>query len=246
MSKLAFAFGAAVLALVPAAAASQPAQHHGSAGVTWRHQGSGFHHPGVHHSKVRHHSRLQVGALVHPFWFAPQFHVRNWHTYGLAQPLPDHRWIRYYDDAYMIDRGGRVRDRRHGLDWDGYGEPWGYEGGIPRYVGDGDFHPDERDYAWVEEYGPEGYGYAHSGAQCDAGPAQPCGAPAYGHYPAYYGHACGYCAPIVTIVETTTTPAATTRVVEEIVEERVVHVRRGKGKTRPVRRAPPSAPGERG
>ena len=51
--------------------------------------------------------------------------INNWQIYGFADPGPDRRWVRYYDDAYLIDRDGRVRRRalRPGLGplWRGVG-----------------------------------------------------------------------------------------------------------------------------
>lgn len=99
--------------------------------------------------------RLQRGFFVHPFWFGPQFHINNWQAYGFANPGEDRRWVRYYDDAYLIDRGGRVVDAREGLDWDQYGERWETEDGIPSYYGRNEFQPGDEDYAYVEEQGAE-------------------------------------------------------------------------------------------
>jgi Ni/Co efflux regulator RcnB len=128
MKKLALIALAASAAIIPAAAHAQ--MTHGGPGgpnVVVRHQGGPSMHPGPNFR----HRRLQRGFFVHPFWFGPQFHVRNWQTYGFAPPPPEHRWIRYYDDAHLIDRRGRVMDSRHGLDWDQYGERWEMDDGIP-------------------------------------------------------------------------------------------------------------------
>ena len=248
MNKLALLTLAASAAFIPAVAAAQHGPgvrvshgggnvvvRHGGPNVTVRHHG-GFRHPGRHFP----HRRLQRGFFVHPFWFGPQFHVQNWQMYGFAPPPRDHRWVRYYDDAYLIDHEGRVRDERYGLDWDRYGERWAMDDGIPAYYGRGDYHPDEEDYAWVESqrgwdyadqgggyghggygYGHGGYGYGHGGygpppgGGCQPMPMpQPCGG-GYGY--GYYGY--GYAYPI--IIETTvhTGAAATTyEVVEEVVE----------------------------
>ena len=118
----------------------------GGSHVSVNHGGRHFRHPGPN---FRHH-RIQRGGMIHPYWFGPQFHVQDWRLYGFAEPPRDHRWVRYYDDAYLIDREGRVQDTRYGLDWDEYGERWDSDAGIPSYYGRGDYRPDERDYAWVE------------------------------------------------------------------------------------------------
>ena len=135
-------------------------QHGGN--VVVRHDGGRARHPG----RDFRHRRLRHGVVVHPFWFGPQFHIANWQMYGFAHPGADRRWIRYYDDAYMIDRSGRVLDARYGMDWDRYGERWADDDGIPAYYGRGDYHPGEEDYAWVEEqdrraYADRGYDDDH-------------------------------------------------------------------------------------
>ena len=77
------------------------------------------------------HRRLRRGHFVHPYWYGSQFHIGDWRGYGFADPGADRRWIRYYDDAYMVDRRGRVVDRREDFDWDRYGEEWEMEEGVP-------------------------------------------------------------------------------------------------------------------
>src|SRR5687768_18603626 len=92
---------------------------HGGSGMTMQH-GGGFMHPGMHPGPNFPHRRLHRGFVIHPFWFGPQFHIQNWQMYGFADPGRDRRWVRYYDDAYLIDGDGRVVDERYGLDWDEY------------------------------------------------------------------------------------------------------------------------------
>ena len=165
MKKLVLIALAAGAAAFPAGAIAQTG--HAGAGVGVRHggnvtvrHGGRVMHPGPN---FRHH-RLQRGFVMHPFWFGPQFHVQNWQLYGFAAPRQDQRWVRYYDDAYLIDRQGQVQDTRYGLDWDEYGERWETDDGIPSYYGRGEWRPDERDYAWVERHGrgaDEGRDYAY-------------------------------------------------------------------------------------
>ena len=243
MTKLALLALAAGVACVPAVAQAQTVHHRGP-NVTVHQQGGRFMHPGG----FRHH-RLRRGFFIHPFWFGPQFHVQNWQLYGFAPPPPDHRWVRHYDDAYMVDREGRVRDHHYGLDWDEYGERWEMEDGIPHYYGRGDWRPGEEDHAWVERHGGSrgdggyedgrhgGHGYG-AAPGCAPAPPQPCGGYGYG----YYGW--GYAYPI--IIETTVHTGA---VYEEVVEE-VVEVRQRQRQRRrppPPRRPRPRPPaGERG
>jgi Ni/Co efflux regulator RcnB len=202
--------------------------------------------------------QLYRGHRMAHFWFGPQFHVRNWQMYGFHRPQPGHRWVRHYDDAYLIDEQGIVMDGRHGLDWDQYGEQWAYDQGIPQYVGSGDYHPDGRDHAWVEQHGHLGYaegpsaghGAYHYGGQQQA----PYGYHQMGYAPLAYGYQGGYgygcnCVTVTTTTTTTTSPVVTTRtyVTEEYVTEQVA---RPQVKRRAVRRAAPPriAPvrGERG
>lgn len=127
---------------------------------------------GGHHviNQFPHYRRVDRGFVLPQFWWGPAFHIGNWGAYGLPQPMHGSRWVRYYDDALLIDGYGRVHDGRWGMKWDEYADEWGYdERGIPIYVGNGDFHPDEEDYAWVEgqdgyaegAYGHAGYGYGY-------------------------------------------------------------------------------------
>lgn len=262
LSLLTLAAGAALIPTV-ALAQSHPGPrpgHHGGPNVVVRHHGGGNvvvrHHPGMNFQ----HRRLQRGFFVHPFWFGPQFHIMNWQQYGFAAPPRDHRWVRYYDDAYLIDRRGQVVDTREGLDWDEYGERWETEDGIPSYYGRRDYRPDDEDYAWVESqggpagpddrefvegpdgpppgYGPHpGYGPPHG---CRAGPA-PCAAPAH----PYHGYGYGYGVAYPIIIETTVTTGGSCcqQVVERVVERRRHHQQRPKLR-RHHRPAPPA--GERG
>jgi len=282
LSLLTLAAGAA---LIPAAALAQPGSRGGVhvQGPNVRVQHQGVRHgpgmrPGRHfrpgpgfrpgHGFQR---RLHRGFVVPRFWFGPQFHVQNWQLYGFAQPGADQRWVRYYDDAYLIDRGGRIVDTREGLDWDEYGERWELEDGIPSYYGRNEYHPGERDYEWVEEHGDRderhvrrerhgGHGgrgyeeswdysaYGHGGGY---GAPLPPGVAVYGG-----GYGYGYYAyPI--IIETTTSSAASSYIVEEVIEEvvetRRPRVRRARCNCPPPRRpAPRPAPrprppaGERG
>jgi Ni/Co efflux regulator RcnB len=250
LTLIGLAAGAALLSTT--AAMAQP-RGHGQAGHSWsssrshsssnvmvRHRGGGFGHPGRNFR----HQRLQRGFFIHPFWFGPQFHVQNWQMYGFTAPPRDHRWVRHYNDAYMIDREGRVRDHRYDMDWDEYGERWEMDDGIPSYYGENDWRPDEDDYAWVEGQGPEdedyadrGHGYPMRPGNCGA--PDPCGG--HGGY-GYYGYGVAY--PAI-IIETTVTTGGTV-CCEEVVEE-VVEVQRPRRRHRRVIRQRPRPPaGERG
>jgi hypothetical protein len=208
--------------------------------------------------------RIGRGGIVPPFFMGPQFVIQDWRMFGFPPPMPGGRWVRYYDDALLIDGDGRVMDGRYDWDWDRYGDR-GYDDR------DGDYDDDE----WAED-GPR-HGerhrrivrvYRHDG---DGGrgdcrrrcvrvrhlPPPPPPYPGYG-YGYGYGAGCGCGGVVITETTTTTAPVVETRTYYETVTERVaprVHyakpvrhyskpVRRF---VKPVKRAPPPPrPGERG
>jgi Ni/Co efflux regulator RcnB len=190
MRTLAFLTLTAAAIAVPTAAWAQPAPR---AGHSWGQSGervvvrhgpgaAGAHAPGMRRDH-REYRRFGRGQVLPPQWAGPQFHVRQWQSYGFPQPMPGYRWVRYYDDAVLVDRRGRVHDSRESFDWDRYGDRWGRDDrGIPVYVGDGDYRPDGRDYAWAEE-ADDGWDYSeygdvddYRGADCGGGRDRgPCG-----------------------------------------------------------------------
>ena len=60
------------------------------------------------------------GYRLPGYWVAPRFHVADWNRYGLYAPTGGYNWVRYYDDAVLVDGAGGVSDWRGGLDWDAY------------------------------------------------------------------------------------------------------------------------------
>lgn len=252
MRKLSLSILAASIAFIPAVAAAEqggprpnpPAGHSWRGGgavhggnVQFRH-GGGMH-PG-HQFRGR---RFQRGFVIPQFWFGPQFHVQNWQVYGFADPGRDGRWVRFYDDAYLIGHDGRVRDHRYGMDWDRYGEEWEDEDGVPAYRGRRGHHADRDD----DDDDHDGRGGHHGGGHHGGGHMMQGGGYGYGQGAAYgggYGYGF-YAYPIV--IETVTTSAGcgcSYEVVEEVVE-----VRQRARRRPPVRRPPPPRrppPGERG
>lgn len=88
--------------------------------------------------------RPRRGSTLPRYWIAPSFVVSNWSSYGLAEPGYGRNWVRYYDDAVLVDGGGSIYDVRYGIDWDRYDH-----GPVPEYVGNGDNY----DY----DYGYDGH-----------------------------------------------------------------------------------------
>ncbi len=72
------------------------------------------------------------GYALPSYWIAPRFYISDWQTYGLTQPTYGYNWVRYYDDAVLVDGRGSVYDTRSGIDWDRY---------------DGGYADDDRVYA---------------------------------------------------------------------------------------------------
>lgn len=58
------------------------------------------------------------GYRLPTYWVAPRFFVTDWRHYGLTQPTGGYNWVRYYDDAVLVDGRGSVYDHRSGVDWD--------------------------------------------------------------------------------------------------------------------------------
>lgn len=171
---------------------------------------------------IAHSQRVERGVMMPPYWMAPQFQVRDWDVYGFAQPAQDQRWVRYYDDALLLDRYGRVIKVQSDFDWDGRDAPRYAGSDVPVYVGDGDYHPDGGDYAYVESYDDQAYA-AHDyepgpyeddeGAyyEGDHGPGvtvthHGMPHPGYAYPPPPYGYGYGYYGwGGVTVTETTVT-----------------------------------------
>jgi hypothetical protein len=240
---------------------------HGMHGMPGMHGGHGMGMPGGHGMGMH---RIGRGGILPPFFMGPQFFVEDWQSFGFPAPLPGGHWVRYYDDALMVDRDGRVMDGRYGWDWDrhgdggdyadqGYDDDRGYDGddyGRGEYGRDGD--------EWADDGPDRRHGGErivrvyrhHGGPQGDCrricGPVDmppPPPPPGYGYG---YGAGCG-CGPVVVTetITTTTTPVVETRTYYETVTERAAprrhYVRPVRHYAKPVRRAPPRPrPGERG
>lgn len=58
------------------------------------------------------------GFVLPSYWISPSFYIGNWSSYGLAAPSAGYGWSRYYDDAVMTDRYGRVVDYVPSYNWD--------------------------------------------------------------------------------------------------------------------------------
>lgn len=171
--------------------------------------------------------RLAYGMTLPRAWAAPPHYIGDFGRYGLPVPADGFGWSRYYDDAVLTDRYGRVYDARYDFErvqdrrFDGRFEgtrqrrggrarDYSYEG---RWTGSWDGGPERTyegrfdgrvqphwDMGYIEGRGPSyasGYGPGYDYSMATA--------------PGYVGD-CG-CGETVTTVTTTTQPSTTTRTV---------------------------------
>ncbi|WBO23319.1 RcnB family protein [Sphingomonas abietis] len=164
--------------------------------------------------------------------------VSDWNGWGFGEPGPGMSWIRYYDDALLVDSAGRVVDCRYGVNWDGgYRSGGGYAGrpgyGYPQGPGG---------YGQPGGYPgrggpPPGYGYPQPGTTTyRAGPnttvsttVTPLGVPAV-----YAAGGCGACGGTVVSVTPGMAVTTTTTTVDYQTVYKSVAVRR-KAWKRPIR-----------
>ncbi len=69
------------------------------------------------------------GYVLPGYWINPGFYIGNYSRYGFSVPQPGYGWSRYYDDAVLTDRDGRVYDSIRGVEWDRYADDEHYAGG---------------------------------------------------------------------------------------------------------------------
>lgn len=206
-----------------------------------------FAHRGPHGRKgYKNYHRIDRGGRVHSFWFGPRYHVRNWGHYGFAAPVQDRRWIRYYDDALLIDGQGRVHDGRWGMDWDRFGESWDYDADAPAYE-DG-FYGNEEELDYVERDW-EGETFADDGHDQERYEDERYGEEAYEehhergevyrdrviHRAPGHGYQLAYAWPVmVTETTVTVTPAVVEEVTyfEEVAAPKKVYRKKAYGKKR--------------
>ncbi|MBU1257116.1 MAG: RcnB family protein [Alphaproteobacteria bacterium] len=72
--------------------------------------------------------RPVYGYVLPRYWISPAYYIGNYGAYGLPAPAAGYGWSRYYDDAVMTDRYGRVYDSRSNIAWDRYEGGYGDDG----------------------------------------------------------------------------------------------------------------------
>lgn len=136
----------------------------GWAGNRWHGVGPGW--TGQYHRPAR-------GWRLPSYFVTPRFFVPNWGFYGLARPAPGYNWVRYYDDAVLVDGNGLIRDHAR-VDWDRGGfDPRdgasrdyddGYDDGYEDGFDDGVDHAEDQ-VTWGGSWGYRGNGvYAPAGS----------------------------------------------------------------------------------
>ena len=58
------------------------------------------------------------GFVLPSYWISPSFFIGNWSNFGFAAPTAGFGWSRYYNDAVLTDRYGRVVDYVPNYNWD--------------------------------------------------------------------------------------------------------------------------------
>jgi hypothetical protein len=238
--------------------------------------GMGMHHvmpPAMHGGQIKGWQRFGRGHVLPPHFRGRQYFVDNWQAFGFPAPMPGGHWVRYYDDALLIDGDGRVVDGRYGWDWDGRGDRMAYDDGDDGHGGYDDEEYRDEGYDGEDYRGRHGDGdrvvrvirRGGHGGDCrrrcgpaDYMPPPPPPHPGYGRAYGYgYGAGCG-CGPVVvTETITTTAPVVETRTYYETVYEHRAAPRRHYSKPvvrhsvkpavrRSVKAAPAPRPGERG
>lgn len=61
---------------------------------------------------------LDRGRALPRYWMSPSFFIGDYLAWGLAAPPYGYNWVRYYDDAVLVDGDGRVWDSVSGIRWD--------------------------------------------------------------------------------------------------------------------------------
>lgn len=194
------------------------------------------------------------GWTLPSYWVGGGFWISDWSNWGLSRPPYGYGWLRYYDDAVLADRDGRVWDSVSGIDWNGGGgggAASAYAGGgyaavaaaggggggggygaryeAPDY--DDDYADDRRERRPIPAQ-PYPGGYAPPSC------ASPCGAQGGGYARGYHGGSGYYMAgPTVTTIVIQSGATTTTTVTEEVIEE-VEEVRTYRAPVKTVRRYP--------
>ncbi|MCA1197107.1 RcnB family protein [Sphingomonas sp. R647] len=193
------------------------------------------------------------GWTLPSYWVGGGFWIDDWSNWGLSRPAHGYGWLRYYDDAVLADRDGRVWDSVSGLDWSGGGgggSATAYAGGgyaSAAAAGGGGGGGYGAGYA-APDYEDEGYederparrsipAQRYPGGYAPPSCASPCGAQGGGYARGYHGSGYYMAGPTVTTIVIQSGATTTTTVTEEVIEE-VEEVRTYRAPVKTVRRYP--------
>jgi Ni/Co efflux regulator RcnB len=173
--------------------------------------------------------RMGRGGHLPSYWMGSGFRIPDYLSWGLAAPPYGYFWVRYYDDAVLVDGRGDVWDSVGGIAWadaDSWADSSGSYSNSYSYssAGAGYRQP-------IEPVDPNDYYDGYSGGSLP--PAGAIGAPPaaqvqgyYGSGQAYYGGqgsyqsgAYYYGAPVGSTVVITMPGTTTTTITEEVIEE---------------------------
>ncbi|NML06453.1 RcnB family protein [Sphingomonas sp. G-3-2-10] len=185
--------------------------------------------------------RPSRGWSLPGYWMNSNFRIHDYGNWGLRAPSYGFYWVRYYDDAVLIDSRGRVQDWRDGISWDddyaaydNYGTSYG-AGGSNSYA----YSESNVSVGGIRQVDPNQYYDQAPGYQTQAPYPGGYASPAVGAPPAVqvqpgygygngYGYSSGYSGGGYYAGGTTTTvviqpaPVVTTTIIEEVIEEEVV------------------------
>jgi Nickel/cobalt transporter regulator len=139
----------------------RPMYHHG--GFVGKRGGHGYMGKRFHGHQMNGYRRPFRGYALPSYWVQPSFYIPNYSYYGFAQPSAGYGWSRYYNDAVLTDRYGRVYDSVYDVNWDGYGDRYD-----DRYDDDGYYDRDDRRYRDSRRGGRSGIGGAIAGGAIGA------------------------------------------------------------------------------
>ncbi|RYY44833.1 MAG: hypothetical protein EOP59_05505 [Sphingomonadales bacterium] len=185
--------------------------------------------------------RLGRGHHMPQYWLGGSFWINDYLNFGLSAPPQGYRWLRYYDDAVLVDGRGDVWDSVGGIGWGGgYASGGSHSNSSSYSYSSAAIQPVDPNQYYAQQQYPGGYApsaaYAPPAAQYGYGAGASYGSD-YQQGSYYYGAPTSSTMSSIVIIPTTTT---TTIVEEEIIEEEVVTTRSyvRAAPRRVVRRAP--------
>lgn len=192
--------------------------------------------------------RIGRGGHLPNYWMGSGFRIPDYLSWGLAAPPYGYFWVRYYDDAVLVDDRGDVWDSVGGIAWSD-ADSWSDSSGS--YSNSYSYSTAGAGYAQpIQPVDPNDYYDGYSGGSVP--PAGAIGAPPaaqvqgyYGSGQAYYGSGYGYQAgaayygaPGTTVIVIPGATTTTTTVTEEVIESRATTTYVRAAPRRVVRKAP--------